>query len=73
MKAANERLDKGLRKLQPPEDDKILKLMKQQYAERKCTEVTSGSIYNCDLCNKRFKSTEFVNKHIFNKHSDVLD
>ena len=24
------------------------------------------------MCQKRFKSTEFVNKHIFNKHEDVL-
>lgn len=25
------------------------------------------------MCDKRFKSSEFVNKHIFNKHADELD
>jgi len=28
--------------------------------------------YRCDLCSKRFKGPEFVNKHIRLKHPDVL-
>jgi hypothetical protein len=47
--------------------------MKQQYAERKTTEVTKASIYKCDMCDKRFKTPEFVHKHLFNKHADALD
>ncbi len=27
----------------------------------------------CELCEKRFKSPEFVQKHIFNKHGEELD
>ena len=38
--AAKERLDKGPRELRPPEDDGILKTMKQQYAEKKTSVVT---------------------------------
>ena len=46
--------------------------MKEEYAENKIQEITKGQIYACMICQKRFKSTEFVNKHIFNKHDDVL-
>lgn len=35
--------------------------------------MNKGQIYKCDLCDKRFKSPEFVHKHIFNKHKDKLD
>lgn len=27
----------------------------------------------CEMCEKRFKSPEFVHKHIFNKHGEELD
>ncbi len=27
----------------------------------------------CEICDKRFKTPEFVHKHIFNKHKDKLD
>jgi len=47
--------------------------MKQQYAEKKTQEVTKGSIYLCQMCDKKFKSPDFVQKHIFNKHDDELD
>ncbi len=49
--------------------------MKQEYAERKTKVIQAGSVYQCEIkdCQKRFKTTEFVHKHIFNKHGDLLD
>jgi hypothetical protein len=47
--------------------------MKLQYAEKKTEEVTKGSVYLCQMCEKKFKSPEFVQKHILNKHGDELD
>lgn len=35
--------------------------------------MTKGTIYKCDMCDKRFKTPEFVQKHIFNKHKEELD
>jgi len=75
VRAANERLSAGPRQHLSPKEDELLKSMKQQYAEKKTTIETEGSVYQCiiDECNKRFKSAEFVHKHIHNKHADVLD
>lgn len=47
--------------------------MKQQYAEKKCSEVSKSQVYKCDICDKRFKTPEFVHKHTFNKHKEKLD
>lgn len=47
--------------------------MKQKYAEKKTHEMTKGSIYQCAMCEKRFKTSVFVQKHIFNKHNEELD
>lgn len=47
--------------------------MKQEYAEKKCHIITAGQIYQCGICEKKFKSSDFVHKHIFNKHADTLD
>lgn len=62
-----------MKELFNPENDPVLINMKQEYAEKKTSEVTKGSIYKCDICDKRFKSSDFVHKHIFNKHEQNLD
>lgn len=59
--------------MKKPEDDKYLREMKQQYAERKTVEVVKGNKYKCKICEKLFKGPEFVHKHIANKHNQVLD
>lgn len=73
VKQANEKLSKGPRESVPPEEDKLLIEMKTKYAEKKTAEVTKGSIYQCVMCEKRFKTPDFVQKHIFNKHEGELD
>ena len=30
-------------------------------------------MYLCQMCDKKFKTPDFVHKHIFNKHADELD
>lgn len=35
--------------------------------------MTSGQVYQCGLCDKKFKTSDFVIKHILNKHADILD
>ena len=49
--------------------------MKQDYAEIKTKVLQDGQVYQCLIkdCLKKFKSAEFVHKHIHNKHADVLD
>ena len=46
--------------------------MKEEYCFNKTREVQEGRKYSCKLCNKAFKSPEFVVKHIKNKHVDRL-
>ena len=47
--------------------------MKQEYAEKKTQMIQQNSVYQCMVCDKKFKTTEFVQKHIANKHADTLD
>ncbi len=49
--------------------------MRVEYAISKTKSVEEGKVYQCEIksCGKRFKSPEFVHKHIFNKHADVLN
>lgn len=46
--------------------------MKTQYCLNKTKEVTEGKKYTCTICDKAFRSTEFVVKHIKNKHDERL-
>jgi len=46
--------------------------MKNQYCLDKTKEVLEGKKYVCKVCEKAFRSTEFVVKHIKNKHEDRL-
>ena len=75
VRAANERLTIGVRSRPSPQDDEILKNMKQQYAEKKTKIINEGQVYQCLIegCEKKFKTSDFVHKHIHNKHSDILD
>ena len=59
-------------KLQDPQEDELLVEMKNQYCLDKTKEVTEGKKYVCKICEKAFRSTEFVVKHIKNKHDDRL-
>ena len=60
-------------KLEDPLEDEFLKQMKEEYCFNKTREVQEGRKYSCKLCNKAFKSPEFVVKHIKNKHDDRLN
>jgi hypothetical protein len=75
VRAANERLTIGPQPRPSPQDDEVLRNMKQDYAELKTKVVQDGQVYQCIVkdCYKKFKSSEFVHKHIHNKHADVLD
>ncbi len=46
--------------------------MKNQYCLNKTKEVVEGKKYVCKVCEKAFKSPDFVIKHIKNKHEDKL-
>lgn len=73
LRAATERIERGVKELLPPTEDRLLKEMKQEYVEKKTEILAQGSIYQCGNCEKKFKTAEFVHKHFFNKHEDVLD
>jgi len=55
-----------------PQEDDILVEIKNQYCLTKTKEVVEGKKYTCRVCDKAFKSTDFVVKHIKNKHEDRL-
>ena len=55
-----------------PQEDEMLIEMKNQYGLDKVREVVEGKKYVCKVCEKAFKSTDFVVKHIKNKHEDRL-
>ena len=59
-------------KIQDPQEDEFLVEMKTQYCLNKTKEVTEGKKYTCTICDKAFRSTEFVVKHIKNKHDERL-
>ena len=46
--------------------------MKNQYCLNKTKEVVEGKKYVCKVCEKAFKSMDFVVKHIKNKHEDRI-
>ena len=47
--------------------------MKTQYCIDKTEEVEKDKKYRCKLCEKGFRSAEFVTKHVMLKHQDTLD
>jgi len=46
--------------------------MKNQYCIDKCREVVEGKKYVCMVCEKAFRTIDFVVKHVKNKHDDRL-
>ena len=42
VQSAKERIEQGIKEVQPPEEDSILKQMKQEYAEKKTETLTAG-------------------------------
>lgn len=73
LNAADERIKKGPKEIISPSEDPMLQQMKEQYVVKKTHILAQGSIYQCGACDKKFKTSEFVYKHFFNKHGDVLD
>jgi len=55
-----------------PQEDELLVETKNIYCLDKTREVVEGKKYVCEICEKAFKSTDFVVKHIKNKHEDRL-
>lgn len=72
LAVARERLAKGPREVVSPYEDPRLKQLKQEYVEKK-TILVAPSVYQCGACDKKFKTPEFVHKHFFNKHPEILD
>ena len=46
--------------------------MKDAYTNKKIIESEKGKRYQCANCLKVFCGADFVKKHFFNKHDDVL-
>ena len=72
MTEALERVRKGPRQYVNPETEFINDDM-EDYLKFKCKEQIPGERYNCEICKKVFKGEDFVIKHIYNKHKDVVD
>lgn len=43
-----------------------------QFCTENCVTVKEGEKYKCQLCQKGFRGSEFVHKHILNKHEDIV-
>lgn len=46
---------------------------KKELCEENTTEIKKGKKYRCALCRKAFKGKKFVEKHIINKHTPIVD
>lgn len=46
--------------------------MQNQYCLDKSVEIVEGKKYKCAVCDKMFRSTDFVVKHVKNKHEEKL-
>lgn len=46
---------------------------KKILCEENTTEIKKGKKYRCVLCRKAFKGTNFVEKHILNKHNSIVE
>ena len=75
VQAAEKIIKEGptVEELVDPLEDEFLKSMKEEYCFNKTKEVQEGRKYSCKLCQKAFKSPDFVVKHIKNKHDDRLN
>ncbi|KAI3631071.1 hypothetical protein MIR68_010561 [Amoeboaphelidium protococcarum] len=57
--------------LQGPSEDQVNDLL-QDYLRFKTVKV-EASKFRCSVCGKMFKGNEFVEKHLNNKHQDVIE
>lgn len=77
VQAVGKMIEEGLKEpkeeMVDPLEDEFLKSMKEEYCFNKTKEVQEGRKYSCKLCQKAFKTPEFVRKHIMNKHDDRLN
>jgi len=55
-----------------PKEDGYLIEKNHKYCMEKTRTVVDGKKYVCMLCDKAFKSIDFVVKHIANKHADRI-
>ena len=69
---ALKRIKKGPQKLVDPKQEYIDNDI-EDFLRYKCKEVVPGEEYSCGICGKKFKSEEYVIKHINNKHQDHVD
>jgi hypothetical protein len=69
---ALKRISAGPRSWQDPEAEFIAQDI-DDYCKYKCKEVEDGQKYRCEICSKCFRGTDFVIKHIKNKHADKID
>jgi hypothetical protein len=64
-------LDKGPQLIQDPSEDEKMKDFITRYCNRKTSEV-GPERYACLLCEKNFKGSHFVEKHITVKHEETI-
>jgi len=55
-----------------PKEDGLLVEKNYKYCLDKTRTVVEGKKYQCTMCDKAFKSPDFVVKHIKNKHEDRI-
>ena len=49
-----------------------LNVLKEEFINNQIQTVTENEKYQCVICGKFFKGSEYVKKHILNKHSDLI-
>lgn len=54
-------------------DEPWKKKKKREFCEENISEIKKGKKYRCALCRKAFKGRNFVEKHILNKHSPIVE
>ena len=72
VKNAVERIENGPKNYVNPEDE-FYQSDLEMYCRSEVRELENGVGFGCKLCDKKFKTIEFVVTHIKNKHQDKID
>lgn len=72
VKHAVERIEAGPRSFDNPEEEFYQNDL-DLYCRSEAKELDNNVGFGCKLCDKKFKTIEFVVTHIKNKHQDKID
>ena len=64
-------ISKKENKKQEDYTEKLIAL-KEEFINKQIKTITENEKYQCVICGKFFKGSEYVKKHILNKHTDLL-